>query len=242
MGAYRKLLVRNEITSEKGNCLNDITQLLEVSSNNRERNDNRIGANSAELELLANYDFEHRTEGEELEDEEFGLTLSSDDNDQLSLHSMAYTAALVEKKVIQEIVHKGTKACSMCIEVFNENELLKDDFLEFISSKDKKIITPCKSTFDIIKFVEKSLSKYSSQAVSFQSMTAHILNAMHNWSHLYKSSIFDESHDHHAELIKYVIDAYLNIKSKNASKILTRLAQKKLLRHQLLKQVHREGQ
>lgn len=242
MSAYRKLMVHNEVACWKGNCLNDVTQLLEVST--KKRNEDKTVASSVDLDMLANYDFEHPTEFEDEEYEvgEFENTIPLDENKQLTLHSLAYMAAIVEQKVIRDIAQRGSKACWMCIDVFKENELLDDDFISFIRTKYQKIITPCKSTFDIIQFVEKSLSKYSSQTVSFHSMITHILNTMHVPSHLYKSSLFDESHDHHNELIKHVIDVYLNIKSRNASKIITRLSQKKLLRHQLLKQIHKEGQ
>lgn len=60
MGAYRKLLFHNEVVSGEGaNCINDITNVLYVSSNVSAKS--AISANQAELETLSNLDFENHS-------------------------------------------------------------------------------------------------------------------------------------------------------------------------------------
>lgn len=234
MSAYRKLLLQNEVTSGRGaNCLNDITKILEAPT--RRRKSEKNIANSAELEMLMNFDFEHTEE-----DIEFIHTEPYDDKDQLQLHSTAYMASIVEKKVIHQIIQRGSKACLKCIDVFTHNDIVDNSFIAFISTK-TNIIPPCQSTLDIVQYIDRSLKKYGSKNFSFESMVTHITKTM-DISRFYTSSVFDENHDHYLDFIKHVITVYLDIKSRNASKLLTRLSQKKLIRHEQLKVIHREGQ
>lgn len=235
MSAYKKLLLYNEVTcGRNATCLNDITKILDVPTPKEKSRRNIVS--SVELETLKTYDFEHSTD----EEVEYRPLESLEDDDQLHLHSTAYLAAVVEESAIKQLVRKGTKSCLKCINVFIENDIINDNFIAFIATK-SKIIPPCKSTFDIIQYVDSAIKKYESQKVSFQSMIAHIINTM-DISRFYTSSVFDEDHDHQFDLIEHLISVYLNIKSRNASKLLTRLSQTKLLRHEKLKQVHKEGQ
>lgn len=241
MAAYRKLLVHNEVTcGNVSNCQNDVTKILDVSS--RIKRSGKAIANPLELEMLRNYDFEHPSDGDnEYDDETYIYDEALNDNAKLSLHGTAYLAALVEKRVIQELARKGTKTCFQCIDIFTENPLTNDDFVTFIARKKKDIVLPCKSTIEIMQCVDKCLEKYANQKASFQSTITHIVETM-KIDRFYAASIFDENHDHRTALVNHVVSVYMNIKSKNASKLLTRQAQKKLLRHENLKSVHQQGQ
>lgn len=63
MGAYRKLMLHNEVVSGKGaNCMNDITKVLHISSN---RCSSSKSLNQNELVMIANFDFENRMDCED---------------------------------------------------------------------------------------------------------------------------------------------------------------------------------
>lgn len=225
--------MHNEVISGKGaNCLNDITKVLEVPS----KSTNILSiANPDELEMLANFDFEN--EANDLEDEDIHSTTIDED---LSQHSIAYLASVIEKKVLHALIQKGRKACSNCIQVFVENEVTDDDFIEF-KSKTSNIICPCKSTIKLIENAESCINKYKSHNVTFDTMLAHIIRKL-DLSTFYEQSKFDEGHNHKHELISLILKTYMDIKSTKFSKLVTRMSQKKQIRHSYLKLIHLEGQ
>lgn len=235
--AYRKLLVHNEISSSnKSNCTNDITEILEVSS---KREKTIVSADQEDIQTLKtineNGDVLNpsnvTTDAIEVE-EEYGI-LSQE-------HSKAYLASLVEADVIQRIKNKKKKGCLQCINVFSENVITTDKFIDFLSTK-HAILEPCKSTLDLITTVDRMLQNFNSVNVSFESTLTYILEKI-DLTEIYTSSEFGEIHDHKNEFVKLIIDVYLNIKSIRLCKLMTRLSQDKLLRHTYLKELHRAGQ
>lgn len=147
MAAYKKLLLHNEVTCGRGgNCLNDITEILHVSTPKEKTRKNTVS--TAELEKLTTYDFEHPTDGAA----EYWLPEPLEVNEQLHLHSTAYLASVVEETTIKQLVRKGSKSCLKCINVFTENDIISDNFITFMATK-CKLFPPCKSTFDIIQYM-----------------------------------------------------------------------------------------
>lgn len=162
MSAYRKLLLHNEVVSGKGaNCLNDITNVLYVLSNI----DTSKVTNKTELELLSNFDLEN------LDNEDNHLIEHSATS--LKPHSLAYMASILETAVLRKISEKGKSSCSACMQIFVENEITDDSFIEY-KSEISDILPPCKSTIELMKTVDNLLNKYKSQSVSFSSMLTHI--------------------------------------------------------------------
>lgn len=226
--------MHNEVKNgTDANCINEITKILEVSSRKKKVTD--INPISMDLQRLANYDFEHDIQNEFKEYAE-----PTNANERMKTHSNSCLAAAVERKVVQYIVQSGKKACSKCINVFIENELLENDFLDF-QSKASKMLIPCKSTLNIIQYVDGVLEKYESVDTSFDSIVMHMLRSL-DMSRFYEASSFDEDHDHKYDLIKRIVTVYLNTKSQNMSKFITRMSQEKLSRQVSLKTVHRSGQ
>lgn len=235
--AYRKLLVHNEITtSTSSNCTNDITKILQVSS----KREKKLSANQADLQILEDIDESVVVQNqiEYLNDSAFKI--GEEFETQLQEHSKAYLASLVEAAVIQKIKNKKSKGCFQCINVFSENEITTDNFIDFLSKK-QTILEPCKSTLDLINTVEVFLQNYTSVDASFQCVLNHIIEKI-DISQLYVSSEFGEIHDHKKDFVRIIIDVYLDIKSMRLSKLMTRLSQDKLLRHTYLKELHRYGQ
>lgn len=218
------------------NCFDDTTSILYVSS--RVNSSARAATNSGELELLADYDFEHGIANDE---EDNWITEQSNNNEQLARSSMVYAGALVEQMIIRRMKQKQKNTCQKCISVFTENELEEDEFIEFKSKIHKNIAAPCKSTLKIMSYVDSMLDRYASLDVSLESIVTKALQSL-NIEQFYEASVFNEKHDHRHELIKEVITVHLNIKSRNSAKLLTRLTQEKLIRHNHKKEVHRAGQ
>lgn len=125
--------------------------------------------------------------------------------------------------------------------VFLENEITDDSFIQYKSENDN-IVSPCKSTIELMQYVEHILKIYETQNVSFHSILAHIMKNI-NVNQFFHESTFNEAHDHDKhEFIELIIKCYMDIKSTEASKLITRLSQQKLKRHSNLKEVHRLGQ
>lgn len=130
--AYKKLLVRCEVTCNTGNCLNDVTQILEVSSRKKDLVRNAVAGDSSEIEMLRNYDLQHPLEDiceRVFEYVENTLTECLDSEEQIAKASLSYLAALVEQMVIRTIKNRRNNACLKCVYVFTENDLTDDDFI-----------------------------------------------------------------------------------------------------------------
>lgn len=232
MGAYRKLLLHNEVQSGKGaNCLNDITKILYVPSSNR---NSSICINQAELELLSNYDFENRIDYADTQ-------LMENSGDSLKQHSLAYAASNLEKTVLQRISNKGQNRCLACMRVFLENEITDDSFIEYKSD----IMSPCKGTIWLMNTVDNLLDIYKSQHFSFNSTATHIMRKIDS-NRFYENSTFDPhhhgQHDHQHKFIELVIKTFMEIRSVETCRHITIMSQESRIRHSNLKETHRAGQ
>lgn len=239
-GAYRKLLFQHEVSSsQKSNCQNDITKMLTVSSRKKTIG---VATNSEELRMLQSFDLNDLFYCDEFSDEvDFPFEEGKPPTEMLKENSLAYLSGMIESRVIQKIARKTKNACQKCIDVFTENELGDDNFMEFMSQKSRRIFQPCKSTVKIVNLVEKYVERMQSVNVSFNNAVSHILSNI-NLSELYTSSEFNDDHDHKSDLLKQIIQEYLDYKSIMFSKSVTILSQKKLIRHDRLKEVQRLGQ
>lgn len=227
--AYRKLLLHTEVaSSHHSNCENDITKILTVSSKNcKEKN---LSQKSRELEALGedeNYDLQNC---ESLEGNE----------DNLLNNSYAYLASIVEMNVVRKLSNRKSNSCETCLNIFIENKLYDDSFIDFIGNKS---IYPCKSTVDIMKKTDFFLNNLKTQNISLDATISYILCNI-DYSETYSKSFFPtSSHDSHkTDLIQLVISTYLDLKSIETARNVTRDSQKKQLRHHLLKKVHFSGQ
>lgn len=233
--AYRKLLLHNDVISgEDANCLNDITQILEVSSG--KQSCKSLYPNEDELEKLANFDVENQIDDTICED----IQIISRGPNNLQDNSTTYMAANLEQKVIRIIMRKGKSKCLECMQVFFENELTDDTFIQY-KSETSDIVQPCKSTIHLIEKTDFLLGKYESLNISFNSVLSHIIRKI-DISNLYEKSMFDEFHDHKYDLIDMMIRTYFDIKSANFCQHITRISQNEQIRHKYLKEIHFRGQ
>lgn len=155
-------------------------------------------------------------------------------------HSLAYMASILEAKILkgkQRIVK-----CSDCIGAFVENELLQDSFIRF-KARRTNIMQPCKSTFDICKFVDGYVKSCEERSSSYQSVVLQILRKI-SFEALYTSTEFEQHDDkgHKYEFVKKIIEQYMHLKSIHIAKCFTQNAHKNSIRHYLKKIIHSEGQ
>lgn len=223
--AYGRLQLQNEITSSNySNCVSDVTKILEVSSGTK-----RVPASADpfELQRLATYQNQ--------------ISIQTHEVSGLKSHSKAHLASELEKKVNKIIRLRKSKACTQCLNIFVENEKLNDIFIQFLSQM-KEISQPCKSTIHVITMVDNILEEYDSQDISYPTMLAFILDQVFSSSPLFESSEFGQEHDHKLDFVKLLIETYIDMKCMNVCRLVTRCAQKILIRQYNLKETHREGQ
>lgn len=72
-------------------------------------------------------------------------------------------------------------------------------------------------------------------------MLVHIMQSL-NLSQFYGKSTFNQEHDHKREFIELIIRCYMDVKSTETCKVITRLSQLTKKRHEYLKELHRLGQ
>lgn len=101
---------------------------------------------------------------------------------------------------------------------------------------------PCKSTFEICKYVDSFLKFFEGTSISFNAAIMHILRKI-PFETLYPCSDF-EAHEkgHKYEFVKQIITVYMHMKSIQTARAITLKAQENPIRHKLTKMIQREGQ
>lgn len=164
------------------------------------------------------------------EDFESSLTAAQymDDNHN---HSIAWMASVLEAKVIGAKPPRQPVKCPQCIDVFIENELMQDSFIRFKARK-TNATQPCKSTFEICKETESFMKVYEGKPISFNALLVKIMQHL-PFENLYTSSHFEKHPElgHKYDLIKRVVELYMDMKSVYAAKILKLAHHKDPVRH-----------
>lgn len=235
--AFRKLLVHNDIVCpKKSNCIEIGTKILTVSSYRPiKQAEDSLALEEIEID-------EQICESNPEYDFDFDFDFANQLTDDAHCHSLAFRASVLENKIMKAKKSKLLVKCEKCIDAFVENELLEDSFIRF-KSKRSTIMQPCKSTFEICKFVDTFLKFSEGKAISFKASLLHILRKI-PFDTLYPSSDF-ESHGtsgHKYDFVKQIITTYMDMKSIQTARALTLKMQKDPVRHQLTKIIQRAGQ
>lgn len=162
------------------------------------------------------------------------------DDDTPHSHSLAYMASILEAKII------GSKRrmikCEDCVAAFIENELVEDSFIRF-KARNSNVMQPCRSTFEICKFVDNYVKSCDRRASSYQSVVNFILRNM-PYQSLFTTTNFDSHSDkgHKYEFVKCIVELYMHMKSIHIAKSFTLKLQDQPIRHDYRKAVHRKGQ
>lgn len=227
--AFKKLLVHNDVVcSKKANCIDPGTKILSISSFRKPKQN--IAPNLIELDD----DF--------LFDDEFDESMLPQSTDDRQSHAIAYRASVLEKKIINAHRTKQIVKCQDCIEAFVENELTQDSFIRF-KAQSSEISQPCKSTFEICKFVDSFLSFFETETISFDAALLKIVRNI-KFETLFTSSDFDTHSDfgHKYEFVKTIVKTYMHMKSIHSAKMVTLKIHKEPVRHKFKKLIQELGQ
>lgn len=230
--AYRKLLIHNDVVcSTKANVIDPKTNILTVSS--RRTAPKQSSQHDQEF-------FDEGFDGFVLEDDfhdSFHVAQYIDDSHS---HSLTYMASVLEAKIIGG--KRRVIKCEDCVRVFIENELLEDSFIRF-KARTTNVMQPCRSTFEICKFVDNYVKSCENRSASFQAVVIHILRRI-SFDTLYTSSDFEKHSGagHKYEFVKKIVELYMHMKSMHLAKCFTLDVNDEPCRHHLHKIVHEKGQ
>lgn len=244
--AYRKLLVFNGIQgSESGNCINNSTNILTVSSR---RSTQLLNVTSMPPNEILDNILDDADDVAYIQNSN-GTVFTQPQSSERKYreHKRAYLASLTEIEVCKAIKRCHKKSCQDCITVFLENRSVCDSFVE-LTNKSKTMSQPCESTVSIINTIEKTLEKFPNRFISFRD-TYNMILANIDLNEVYEASNFNE-HDNpvsnpfpHKQLfVGSIIEKCLSLKSKYIGDRLTLERQGECIRHKNLKKTHREGQ
>lgn len=134
--------------------------------------------------------------------------------------------------------------CENCINSFIENELMQDSFIRF-KARRTNMMQPCKSTYEICKFIDGFLKFYEDKTITFRGATVKILGAL-NFESLYPHSSFlnhSEPGFHKYDFVKKIVELYIKLKSVHIAKCITTKSHDEVsIRHFYKKLVHEAGQ
>lgn len=251
--ACRKLLAQNQIEASRNanvQC-NDIqlATVLNISSKKQIQNENVHTSESVLVDIDTENNQVISTTNDEdfIENEEIPTLQSLVTNESLNdiqKHVTAFTAANLEKCILEGRWNVSIK-CYRCLEVFDENSKVDDEFIS-IKKKSIDIRFPCESTVKICELAEAKMKSNQHESGNFEDTLKHVLSNV-QLDDLYPVSNF-ENHphckytEHKLFLVKLIVDMYYKKKLIYISRCNTLAKHDELLRHHLKKIIHAKGQ
>jgi len=221
--SYKRLLVRHEIeASDKGNCLINDVQILYVSSQKK------------------------RSDGLFTEVDDIELFADAFDRDYLSRlcqlspyidEVVKYISGFVVRKLLTNICH----VCATFITASSSNSIL-------INLKNRgNLVFPSQDVIKITQFCERIIrtnynivrTRNNIKAILtiqiYQEICDSVFNDSKMTEHIMQQDLFD---NHKSELIKSIIEIYLNLRLFHEAKCATDVRQKEYVRHKYKKLIH----
>lgn len=241
--AYRKLMIHNDVVcSGKSNCIDPGTKILTVSSAQPSTSSKNVDQT---IELT----------GDDLLEDDLAVNENSLNEyfldelqyvDDIHAHSIAYMASVLEARIIGANRFKKIVKCQECVSAFIENELLDDDFIRF-KSRDSSLLQPCKSTFEICKFVDAYLKTFEGKTIPYETVALQILRRIPFGNLFVKSDFANHSSDseglgHRYGFVKKIVDFYMRMKSIDMAKKLTLKIHDDRLRYKYKKVIQERGE
>lgn len=171
-------------------------------------------------------------------------------SDDIQDHAIAYMASVLEARIMNANRYNKIVKCEECISSFIENELIEDSFIRF-KSRNGNVLQPCKSTFEICKFVNSYLKTYEGKTIPYETVALQILRKI-SFDSLFTGSDFENhsknsatSHkltSHRYEFVKKIVDLYMRMKSIGIAKKLTLETHDNPKRHVYKKLIQERGQ
>lgn len=171
-------------------------------------------------------------------------------------HSIAYMASSLEAKIVHAKSPRLIVKCEACVETFIQNELMDDSFIRFKARK-TNIIQPCRSTYEICKFIDNFLKYHEDKSITFRAATTKILGTI-DFNSLYPETNFFnhsgimeslvENHktnirkNHKYDFVKQIVELYIKLKATHIAKCITSKSHDESVRHFYKKLIHLAGQ
>lgn len=179
-------------------------------------------------------------------DEEEILNLQSiisefSSSDSLERHMIAYTASVLQNDIIQGKWYWHMK-CQECMRAFSENELVDDDLI-ILKMKSSKLRPVARSTLEICVATEKLMEKFEYEPKNYEKIPIEVLRII-NFDGLFCDTDFDahSGMDHKKIVVNLIIKMYIKKRQLFISRCNTLALHKVLVRKQLNKIVHFQGQ
>lgn len=193
---------------------------------------------------------EHENENEqsdniEIDEEEIlyirSLVMEPELFDNFQKNMVSFIASTIQKAIIEGRWYSRMK-CEQCFQVFLEDEIIDDEFINLkMASKD--IRPTSKSTFEICMVTEKLMQIFEYDPKNYGTISIEVLRIL-NFDELFSLSDFD-THDgakHKESLVKIIIDMYKKKRQDYHARMNTLDVHDVLLRAKLKKTVHFKGQ
>lgn len=223
--------------NDYGNCVTNDTGILTVSSRKVKSNEQftieSILSQTNAFEIEFDY---HYALDEEIE--------------KFDEHLCAFTACRIEQKIKENIKRSHRKECSQCIDIFNENIKLDNDYITRTAQS-----KPCKSTVDIIKATNRICTLLENDEDIDTSTALYNRTLKTIMSHLVAEELYAQSdfenHDqrntssnitHQEEFIFKIVVEYMKMKSNMIGNRITEEERGKYIRCNYKKRVHEAGQ
>lgn len=230
------------VCSDKSNCIDLGTKILTVSSNRQKMKKCDDIANEIDINHDGDGDGDTDLDDYFLGPEYADSFFVSDYVDDSHNHSLAFMASALEYKIMSAKSLKQPIKCEECISVLIENELIEDSFIRF-KARRTNMLQPCKSTFEIFKFVD-SFVETCTGATSYKHVAMQILRNI-PFESLYTSSNFSGhpgEKGHKYMFVKKIVEMYMDMKSTHVAKCFTLKSHDVPIRHQFKKLIHQKGQ
>lgn len=229
--AYRKNLVKNEITASAfANCKDELDILTVSSSTKASNSAANVDAHLDNGGQLANEESTHAQQCVlNMEQIENSCVIDSCEN-----VTVAYFAVTIEE-IIRE---KKLFPCSICENVLNENENIS---LESIPGKK---FVPCKTTFYICKVTHDTFEPcMADMEFDYSRLFNCIIEKIEkNMSTIYPETNFQEHADHKSQLIKLVTKHCIRLRATHIARSITLQIHERNIRRKYTKEIQHRGQ
>lgn len=239
IAAFRRLSIRNDIKASRyGNCIaiETVDNILFVPSRRP-----KLSTEENEIEILTE---ENNNNNDEIEAKVIESISKITDNVDVNIqyHVVAYMASIVEKSIITSSSPRYHINCSSCLQVFYENDLQENRFLE-LQTETSDVNFPCKSTVEICLLTENILHDFEYRCEDYNQLAFKICSNI-NHDNMFLQSDFDNHSDdnHKSILILRIIQVYIKKKMNMINRFRTQNQVDKILRSQVRKHLHFTGQ
>lgn len=233
IGNFRRILLNKELTSSTlSNCI-DKLQILHVSSGQV----SQVKSNSNFIMHINERESDDEQDSEEKIEDEKNKNVSSANDENTETLGIANLAGLIEASLNRNKFF----SCSDCASVFELNDKISAD----VFVKNKKIVLPCKSTYEICNVGSKVMSSYFNSAhishFNYDKLFEMMKSELRS-DHLFIRTSFEHCVDHKRYIIDSIIEKMIKIRCTSIARIVTLQQQQKFVRSAKVHDIHFSGQ